>query len=432
MRAGKGIVCGLVSLIFACGLLLKLLSLPQAPTSLHTADSGQISQSTRIFEKTIEVAPGQTLTEILTQEGLASAPLQAVVSAFKQRFDPKDLRVGQELFLKIKQNGEEKQLLSLMTRPSLGHELLIGQDAQGSFHSTLTERKLDYMLERASGNITTSLYADTVKAGIPSRVISELTHGLSFGVHLQRDIQQNDPYEVIYESYYDPTTKAKRPGNLVYAAVGIKGAAYEIFRYQGKDGHVGLYNEKGESVKRSLLSTPVAAVRLTSGFGARRHPIKGYSHHHKGVDFAAPRGTPVMAAGDGLVAASHRWGGYGNYIRVNHQNGYATVYAHLSKFAPGIRKGSRVRQGQIIGYVGSTGNSTGPHLHHEVLINGKHVNPQTVKMPALGHLAAAELKNFKTFVQKIKRQTRGLRFKEQMETADNIKTDFTPPPQSLT
>jgi murein DD-endopeptidase MepM/ murein hydrolase activator NlpD len=423
----------LVSLIFVCGLLLKFLYLPSqgTPSDTHTAETSHSSSSSRVFEKTIEVTQGQTLTEILTNEGLTSIHAQAIVDAFKQRCDPKDLKVGQEFFLKIKQTGPEKRLLSLLTRPTIAQELRVHMDTKDTLQSTLTERKLDYVLERASGNITTSLYADTLKAGIPSRIIGELAHGLSFGVHLQRDIQQDDPYEVIYESYYDPLTKTKRAGNLVYAAVGIKGAPYEIFRYLGKDGQVGLYNAKGESVKRGLLTTPVAAVRLSSGFGRRRHPIKGYSHIHKGVDFAAARGTPVMAAGDGVVAASHRWGGYGNYIRVNHQNGYATVYAHLSKFGTGIHKGTRVRQGQIIGFVGSTGNSTGPHLHHEVLINGKHVNPQTVKMPAMIHLAGGDLKAFKAFVAKIKRQTRGLRFSGQMAEARNIKTDLIPAPEKL-
>ena len=416
MRAGKSIVLGVVSLVFSCGLLLKIFQFSDAELANQQIQEPLLSDSskTTILDRAVEVLPGQTLTEILSLEGLDPTQNHLIINAFKQKYDPKDLKVGQNFQLKIQQKGSQRRLLSLVTRPTLTQELRVTSDSSGIFNSVLLERKLNYRLERASGNITSSLYADTVKAGIPSQIISELTHGLSFGVHLQRDIHQNDPYEVIYESYYDPDTKTTKPGSLIYAAIGIKGEPHEIYRYQTRDGRVGLYNHKGESVKRSLLTTPVAAVRLSSAFGYRRHPIKGYSQYHKGVDFAASRGTPVMAAGDGIVAVARHWGGYGNYIRIKHDNGYATVYAHLSKYATGVHVGSIVRQGQVIGYVGSTGNSTGPHLHHEVLINGKHVNPQNVKAPPAARLAGLDMANFKKFVSKIKRETRGLRFNGQV------------------
>ncbi|MBN9565760.1 MAG: M23 family metallopeptidase [Alphaproteobacteria bacterium] len=410
------------SLIFisiALGALLKVFlhtSNVSHPTH-YTADlqsTTDPSFTTEIFDKTLEVESGQTIASILANEGIDSDQCHAAAQALKDKFDPRNLKSGQELFIRCKIMPDESiQLLRLLIRPSFDQEILVSLNEDGGYQSGIIKRQMNYELKTISGVITSSLYADSAKANIPAGVIFELTQGLSYGVHLQRDLKADDPFEVIYESVHDAETGKEHTGKLIYAAIGINGTPFEIFRFQTLDGREDLYNERGESVKRALLATPIVAARLSSGFGMRKHPILGYSRMHKGVDFAAPRGTPVMAAGDGVVTFSGRKGSYGNYILLAHSGGYSTVYAHLSRFAGHIKRGTRVKQGQIIGFVGSTGNSTGPHLHHEVLVNGKHVDPQKVKQPPRLLLAGADKENFKRFTQKIKRKAHGLRFKGQ-------------------
>lgn len=200
--------------------------------------------------------------------------------------------------------------------------------------------------------------------------------------------------EIAYERLVDKEGRTVRYGNVVYANLTLSGKSMPIYRYEDSKGNVDYYGPDGQSVRKALLQTPIDGARISSGFGMRHHPVLGYSKMHKGVDFAARRGTPVMAAGDGIVERASRFGSYGNYIRIRHNSTYKTAYAHLKGFAKGIRKGVRVRQGQIIGYVGTTGRSTGPHLHYEVLANNKQVNPKSAKLPAGRKLAGKELKTF--------------------------------------
>jgi murein DD-endopeptidase MepM/ murein hydrolase activator NlpD len=198
---------------------------------------------------------------------------------------------------------------------------------------------------------------------------------------------------------YDRTVTADgrhvRTDGIKFAAMTLSGTPLKLYAFEDADGVVEFYNEKGEGVRKALMRTPINGARLTSQFGLRRHPILGYSKMHQGVDFGAPVGTPVFAAGDGVIEKREFYGGYGNYVRIRHHSGYSTAYAHLSKFAPDARLGRRVRQGQVIGYVGSTGRSTGPHLHFEILRNAKQVNPMTVKMPASQKLEGPLLAKFK-------------------------------------
>ena len=194
-----------------------------------------------------------------------------------------------------------------------------------------------------------------------------------------------------------------RGGDLLYAGLSLSGEILDAFRFEPEDGEVEYFDRTGRSLRKFLLRTPVDGARLSSTFGMRRHPILGYSRMHKGVDFAAPSGTPIYAAGSGRVVAAGRNGGYGNYIRVRHSGEYSTAYAHLSRFAKGIRPGQRVRQGQVIGYVGTTGRSTGPHLHYEVLRNDQQINPLEIKQPPTTQLAGADLERFNEEVARIDR-----------------------------
>ena len=220
-----------------------------------------------------------------------------------------------------------------------------------------------------------------------------------FQIDFQRDIWKNDSFQVIYETYLDSKNKIVETGNILFANLNLQGKDFKlyIFKSEEKFEH---FDQYGKSIKKSLMKTPINGARLSSSFGMRKHPILGYNKMHQGTDFAAPEGTPIMASGDGKVIRARWCGGGGNCIKIKHNSTYSTVYAHLKNFARGIKEGTRVRQGQIIGYVGSTGMSTGPHLHYEVIINGKKVNSQKLKLPSGKILKGKERKLFE--ISKIK------------------------------
>ncbi len=222
----------------------------------------------------------------------------------------------------------------------------------------------------------------------------ELIRAFSFDVDFQREIQRGDGFDVLFERYLGETGEVVREGNVVYAVLTLSGQPLKVYRHTNGRGFTDYYDEKGQSVRKALLRTPVDGARLTSGYGKRKHPILGYTMMHRGVDFAARKGTTVHAAGNGVIDRMRRNGDYGRYIRVRHKRQYSTAYAHLGRYAKGLRRGRRVKQGQVIGYVGSTGRSTGPHLHYEVLRNGRRINPLKVKLPAGPRLKGADLAAF--------------------------------------
>jgi murein DD-endopeptidase MepM/ murein hydrolase activator NlpD len=233
-------------------------------------------------------------------------------------------------------------------------------------------------------------------AGMPIDVVVELIRLFSFDVDFQREIQAGDSFEVLYDSYYDRAGSLAKTGPLRYGAMMLSGKRLEFYHFVTADGTDDHFDPKGRSVRKTLLRTPVDGARISSGYGKRKHPIQGYNKMHRGVDFAAPRGTPIYAAGHGVVERIGRNGGYGKYVRIRHNSTYKTAYAHLKSYAKGMKRGVRVKQGQVIGYVGSTGNSTGPHLHYEVFYDSKQVNPLKVKLPSGKKLAGADLEAFQT------------------------------------
>jgi murein DD-endopeptidase MepM/ murein hydrolase activator NlpD len=234
-----------------------------------------------------------------------------------------------------------------------------------------------------------------MKSGIPADVVVDMIHMFSYEVDFQRDIKPGDSFEVFYNYYYTPEGQPARNGNIGYATMHLGGRTVTLYRYQPDPSQPADYfDARGQSAKSMLMKTPVDGARISSGFGMRFHPVLGYSRMHKGIDFAVPVGTPVMAAGAGVVQIAGRLGGYGNYLRINHQNGYGTAYGHLSRLAPGIHAGSHVHQGQIVAYSGNTGMSTGPHLHYEILIAGNQVNPLAVKVAKGRILAGRDLRDF--------------------------------------
>ena len=265
----------------------------------------------------------------------------------------------------------------------------------GSFVSGLVERPLNRELRRASGIIQNSLYKTAEAMGLPTEVLIKLIRIFSYDVDFQRDIRKGDEFEALYEVYTDEDGEMVKGSALLYASMTLSGTKLPLFKYALTDGFTDYFDEDGQSARKALMRTPIDGARLTSSYGKRKHPTLGYSKMHRGVDFGAPKGTPVFAAGDGIIEEATRNGAYGKYVRLRHGTKYQTAYAHLSKFAKGIQRGKRVRQGQTIGYVGSTGRSTGPHLHYEVLVNRKQVNPLGVKLPTGLFLDGDELVKFK-------------------------------------
>ncbi|MGZ8996890.1 MAG: M23 family metallopeptidase, partial [Rhodospirillales bacterium] len=253
----------------------------------------------------------------------------------------------------------------------------------------------------AGGIISSSLFADAAASGAPDAVILEMIRAFSYDVDFQRDIHPGDRFSILFEQVSDRDGNVLASGDLLHARLVLAGKEHSLYRHVGADGEPGYYTRDGRSVRTSLLRTPVNGARLSSAFGMRRHPVLGFSRMHRGIDFAAPTGTPVYASGDGRVSFVGRNNGYGNYVRIDHDGGYATAYAHLSRFASGLKHNARVRQGQVIGHVGSTGVSTGPHLHYEIFVDGRQVNPLEVKAVGQARLTAGEMVRFAAAVAEV-------------------------------
>ena len=266
----------------------------------------------------------------------------------------------------------------------------------GTFHAGTTAHALDTAPVLAGGDIRSSLYEDGRRAGMPPAILVEVIRALSWDVDFQRDIQPNDSFAVLYERVTDEDGAVVGAGRVMAVRLVLSGKPLPIYAYETEGGARDYFDAQGRSVRKSLLRTPVDGARLSSGFGTRRHPILGFARMHRGVDFAAPTGTPVYAAGSGVVEMAGDNGAYGNYIRIRHRDGHATAYAHLSRIASGVRAGARIQQGAVIGNVGSTGLSTGAHLHYEVLVGGKQVSPVSVKLLGGETLTGKELVRFRT------------------------------------
>ena len=249
------------------------------------------------------------------------------------------------------------------------------------------------------GKILQSLYQTAIDLKVPPNIIIEFARIYGFQVDFQRDIRKNDNFQIMYEIFEDDNGKIFETGNIAFADLKLSGVN-NSFYYFDKKGSEGYYDKNGKSVKKALMKTPINGARLSSAFGMRKHPIDGYNKMHKGTDFAAPMGTPIMASGSGIVIRARWCGGGGNCIKIKHNSTYETIYAHMKNFARNIKEGTRVKQGQIIGYVGSTGKSTGPHLHYEVVESGKKINSQKLKLPSGKILKGQERKIFE--VKKIK------------------------------
>ena len=261
------------------------------------------------------------------------------------------------------------------------------------FTVTKIEKNLRKDFAYKESVIKNSLYSSAIKEKIPPSLIVEFARIYGFQIDFQRDIWKNDMFQIIYENFFNDDNEPIETGNIIYANLILQGKEYPLYFFKS-DQINDYFDERGQSIKKTLMKTPINGARLSSSFGKRKHPILGFTKMHTGTDFAAPMGTPIMASGDGVVIKASWCGGGGNCVKIKHNSTYSTVYAHLSKFGRGIKKGTRVKQGQTIGYVGSTGMSTGPHLHYEVIENGRKVNSQKLRLPSGKTLKGNQRKKF--------------------------------------
>jgi murein DD-endopeptidase MepM/ murein hydrolase activator NlpD len=348
-------------------------------------------------QRVVAVRRGDTLMDILLGLGLPRAEAHEAVSALASVYDLRGLRPGQEITFTFAPGlpGEGQPLLGAWMSARADRDVGLARNDRGRFVAHQHDKELTLQPTRAMAHVSSSLYEAGLAAGIPAQVIVDMIRAFSFDVDFQREVQPGDSFELFFDRFVDGDGKVAKTGEIRFASLVLSGRRLSLYRHADRDGHADFFNEKGESVRKALLKTPIDGARLTSGFGNRSHPILGYSAFHKGVDFGAPTGTPIQAAGDGIVEKKGWFGGYGNYVRLKHNSEFATAYAHMSRFSPGIAEGSRVRQGQVIGYVGSTGMSTGPHLHYEILKRGAQVNPMGVKFPTGRKLEGVDLVNFR-------------------------------------
>ena len=316
---------------------------------------------------------------------------------------PKDLNLGKlETGLKISltiEKSDIKKIKNFSFPYSKTKKILLARVKNtDAFNKTIVVTNLQRKLLYKEGIITQSLYKSAINEKIEPAMIVEFARIYGFQVDFQRDIRKNDEFQIIYEQFIDEDGKVYDLGGIIYANLVLSGQenAFYYFKKKKLEGH---YDKSGKSIKKALMKTPINGARLSSSFGMRKHPILGYNKMHKGTDFAAPTGTPIMAAGDGIIIRARWCGGGGNCVKIKHNSTYSTVYAHMSKFGR-IKEGQRVKQGQIIGYVGSTGMSTGPHLHYEVIENGKKINSQTLKLPPTKSLKGKNRNLFE--IEKIK------------------------------
>ncbi len=368
---------------------------PDLPLAAVTA------QPPQTVEHAVKIGRGDTLAKVLQRAGVTGREARDAIRAFSKVHSPRRIRQGDIVRIAYKPHHLEAADLKATpgTFAGFGYNVSYEREVKvlredGRFVSQTRDRPISRQAVRAEGVITSSLYVAGKKQGLPDGTLAELIRAFSWDVDFQRDIRKNDAFQVMYNRVTDETGKLVRGNEILFASMTLSGKRKAIYRFKGDDGHVEYFDDKGRSAQKALMRTPIDGARLSSGFGRRRHPVLGYTKMHRGVDFAAARGTPIYAAGNGTIDYAGRRGSFGNYIRIRHNGNYQTAYAHMKGFARGMRKGRRVSQGQVIGYVGTTGRSTGPHLHYEILRKGRQLNPMRVRMPSGRKLAGKELARF--------------------------------------
>ena len=347
------------------------------------------------FKKiTHEIKIGETFNNILEKYYVDNKEILLINKKLSKKINVNKLKTNQKIYLTIDQAN--KTVKKLIFQISNKERIILTQDLEkNTYNQEIVLTKLEKNIIYNENIILQSLYKSAIDKEIPASVIVEFARIYGFQVDFQRDIKKRDRFQIMYEVFIDEKNKIIETGNILFANLILTGEENSLY-YFDKEGSNGHYDKNGKSVRKALMKTPINGARLSSPFGMRKHPIDGFNKMHKGTDFAAPMGTPIMASGSGVIKKAGWCGGGGNCVIIKHNSIYQTVYAHMSKFAKGIRGGVRVKQSQIIGYVGSTGKSTGPHLHYEVIVNGKKINSQTLKLPSGKILKGNDRKLFET------------------------------------
>ena len=350
-----------------------------------------------LLEKIIIVKKNDTFSKIIDPYFDNKYIKNLIIKNLKKEFDLRTLKIGQYIYF---YQNKQNMIVKIMFPVDFETDIILKIESDDVILSK-EETKSSKEIDSKEFIISSSLYSDGIKAGIPLPILTQAIKLYSFDIDFQRDIKKNTKLRISFEKFYNLKRKKNKYGNIEYINLIIENKELEYFLFKTDEGFYDYFNSNGKNVKKSLLKTPIDGARLSSNFGMRKHPILGYNKLHKGVDFAAKSGTPIYAGGNGVIEFAGNNGGYGKYIRIRHNNEYKTAYAHLSKFNKGITKGARVNQGNIIGFVGSTGNSTGPHLHYEIIYQTKQINPMKMKLPSGKILKGDELKQFVKMSKKI-------------------------------
>lgn len=345
---------------------------------------------------------GDTLLSILHDANIPSSQTKSIIDAFSRKFNPRKLAIGTSVEIIYEDIPKNQVLAKIVVYLNNIKRIEIFKESNDRFSAVELIVPLVQKTIRKKAFIKNNFIATAIELSVSSSSVSSMVKAFSYDVDFQRDIKSGDYMEVVLDKFDTEDGKYSHTGNVLYASLTLSGKKISIYQFIHPDGSAEFYNENAESIKKEFLRTPINAVRISSNFGMRKHPILGYSKMHKGIDFAAPIGTPILAAASGTIEMASRYASYGKYIRIKHNTTYSTAYGHASRFAPGIRVGAKVNQGQVIAYVGSTGMSDGPHLHYEVIQNGKQINPLKFKANAnSAKLSGKMLEKFKQFKKKI-------------------------------
>ena len=343
---------------------------------------------------------GDTYETVVNKLNVNKTEKKNLLSSILKEDDLKILRINQKFEFKFDNLNSRKIIEFKIETDNKNQILFTKSNNEEKFKSKKIQKNFTKRLVYKETIITNSLYNSAVNLGIKPNIIIEFARLYGFQVDFQRDIWKDDSFQIIYEEYTSEDNKVVDTGEIIFANLNLQNTDLQLYKYEYDKNKIDYFDENGKSIKKTLMKTPINGARLSSSYGKRKHPILGYTKMHTGTDFAAPTGTPIMASGDGKVTKAGWCGGGGNCVKIKHNSTYQTVYAHMSKFGRGIKRGVRVKQGQIIGYVGSTGLSTGPHLHYEVIENGKKINSQKLKLPSGKILKGEDRKKFE--VSKIK------------------------------
>ena len=341
------------------------------------------------------IKSGDTIQKILKEFKIKNKEIGNIINQYGKYAKPNELLVGNiiELVVKKSKSGKDNSISKFSVPVSKSITIEITKNEEGKIESRKIVTKLYKKRILSESIIKNNLYTSAVESGLNPDTIIEFARIFGFEIDFQRDIRKNDYFKIVYDKYFDGNGQFVKSGSIHFAYMSVNGREFTLYKF-GTDKDFGYFDGNGKSVEKALMKTPINGARLSSPFGMRKHPILGFNKKHLGTDFAAPTGTPIMASGSGTIVLAKWCGGGGNCIKIKHNSTYQTVYAHMKSFARGMKKGKKVRQGQIIGYVGSTGMSTGPHLHYEVIENGKKINSQTLKLPSGKILKGEERKLF--------------------------------------